>query len=95
MGTSSFEARRKPLVGVSIEVPRRNESFGRSDDESGTESPASQMFKSPGSRILSLKRILSRGLSSPSGTAAPTSCGPVNIESTDIENQQVQAHTPR
>ncbi|KAK6930204.1 Zinc finger, RING-type [Dillenia turbinata] len=56
--TVSFRGKRKP--GVSVDVPRRNKSFSLSDDESGLTSPASQSFKSPGNRMLSLKRILSR-----------------------------------
>ncbi|PON62008.1 43kDa postsynaptic protein [Parasponia andersonii] len=79
VASSSFGGRRKPfeLVGVSIEVPRRNESFGRLEDESGCNSPAGQTtsFRSPMSRMLSFKRILSRerraGGLSPSGHSQP------------------------
>ncbi|KAG6664253.1 RING-H2 finger protein ATL2 [Carya illinoinensis] len=73
--SSSTVARRKPmeLVGVSIEVPRRNVSFG---DESN--SPASQRgFKSPLSRMLSLKRILGRdkrASESPTSANAASCC---------------------
>ncbi|KDP27831.1 hypothetical protein JCGZ_18911 [Jatropha curcas] len=70
--TSSFGGRRKPaeLLGVTIEVPRRNGNF---EDESAIESPA---YRSPMSRMLSFRRILSRerrGNVSPS--VNPTSCG--------------------
>nr|DAD25723.1 TPA_asm: hypothetical protein HUJ06_027190 [Nelumbo nucifera] len=61
--STSLGSRRKPLelAGVSIEVPRRkNEGFRGVDEEVGLGSPTGQGFKSPGSRILSLKRILSR-----------------------------------
>ncbi|XP_040986793.1 RING-H2 finger protein ATL2-like [Juglans microcarpa x Juglans regia] len=84
--SSSIASRRKPVefVGVSIEVPSRNESF-RDDSMSG--SPASQGgFRSPMSRMLSLKRILSRDKRasvSPS-TGNAVSCSSV-IES-DIEH---------
>lgn len=71
--TSSFGGMRKPqeLVGVSIEVPRRTEF----EDESGRESPASQ-YRSPMSRMLSFRRILSRdrrGSLSPSAASCPAS----------------------
>ncbi|KAF7834530.1 RING-H2 finger protein ATL2 [Senna tora] len=46
------------LVGVTVEVPRRSEIFG---DESSCESPSTQSsFRSPMSRMLSFKRMLSR-----------------------------------
>ncbi|CAK7333336.1 unnamed protein product [Dovyalis caffra] len=75
--TSSFNGRRKPveLIDVSIEVPRRNENF---EDGSSTESPsASHAFRSPRSRMLSFKRMLSRerrGTVSPN-LANRVSCG--------------------
>ncbi|CAK9138957.1 unnamed protein product [Ilex paraguariensis] len=55
--STSMESRRKvkDMVGVTIEVPRRNQS----GDELGLSSPASQGFKSPGARLFSLKRIIS------------------------------------
>ncbi|KAF8394598.1 hypothetical protein HHK36_020812 [Tetracentron sinense] len=67
--SSSLGPRRKPLemVGISIEVPRRNEDFRSLEEEQrlggspgvqGFKSPGVQGFKSPGSRMLSLKRIL-------------------------------------
>ncbi|XP_065863695.1 RING-H2 finger protein ATL2 [Euphorbia lathyris] len=54
--TSSFGGRRKPteLVGVTIEIPRRNGVF---ENESVSESP---VYRSPMSRMLSFRRILSR-----------------------------------
>ncbi|KAJ7980297.1 RING-H2 finger protein [Quillaja saponaria] len=80
--SSSIGSRRKAsaLVGVTVEVPRRNESFGRSEEESGRDSPAGQSpFKSPMSRMLSFKRILSRDRKanlSPSGNMV--GCSSVN-----------------
>ena len=74
------------LAGVSIEVPRRNENFGLSGDES-QESPATQVAKSPGSRLLSLKRILSRdrkSMLSPTSAAAATG-GVCSGNSTEFE----------
>ena len=77
IASSSFGARRKPfeLVGVSIEVPRRNESFGRGEEDSPSGQTSS--FRSPMSRMLSFKRILSRdkrgsGMMSPSGNSTPS-----------------------
>lgn len=83
VGSSSGWGRRKPgeLAGVSIEVPRRNENLGASEEEWLGESPASQVQKSPGSRILSLKRILSRDRKS---MLSPTSVGGGSMEA-DIE----------
>ncbi|KAL6293118.1 hypothetical protein ACE6H2_001260 [Prunus campanulata] len=66
--TTSSGSRRKPL---DIVVPRRNESFGRGEDSGRGDSPASQAFRSPMSRMLSFTRMLSRdrrnGGASPSG----------------------------
>lgn len=99
VGSSSVGSRRKSseLAGVSIEVPRRNENFGLSEDESLLESPATRVQKSPGSRILSLKRILSRDRKSMlSPTSVPgVSCGSVTEFEADIERgtedtQQIQ-----
>ncbi|XP_060959732.1 RING-H2 finger protein ATL2 [Cannabis sativa] len=99
MGSSSFGARRKPfeLVGVSIEVPRRNESFGRIEEESSYTSPSGQTssFRSPMSRMLSFKRILSRdkrgsGMMSPSGSGTPTGYSAVN--ELDIERGKDVTH---
>lgn len=77
--SSSFGGRRKglDLVGVSIEVPRRSQSFSfTNSDESGPSRSPSQGFKSPTSRLLSLRRILSREKKSPlaSPSASGTSC---------------------
>ncbi|KAF9677979.1 hypothetical protein SADUNF_Sadunf08G0164300 [Salix dunnii] len=75
--TSSFRGGRKPveLIGVTIDVPRRNGYF---EDESNTDSPsANQSFRSPMSRMLSFKRMLSwekRGTGSPT-MANSVSCG--------------------
>ncbi|KAB1213952.1 RING-H2 finger protein ATL2 [Morella rubra] len=87
--SSSIAARRKPM-GVSIEIPRRNESFR---DESASDSPASQGgFKSPMSRMLSFKRILSRdrraGVSPSSGTAV--GCSSVMESDVECGNDQTR-----
>lgn len=81
--SSSDGFKRKPssLVGMTVEVPRRNESFR---DESGCESPSAQSsFRSPVSRMLSFKRMLSRdrkaNLSPSSGSAAGCSSA-IHIE---------------
>ncbi|KAL6190944.1 hypothetical protein ACLB2K_037338 [Fragaria x ananassa] len=75
--TSSFGPRRKPM---DIAVPSRHESFGRSE----AESPSGQAFRSPMSRMLSFKRILSRdrrnGGVSPSGNASCSSVTELDIE---------------
>ncbi|KAL2534654.1 RING-H2 finger protein ATL2 [Abeliophyllum distichum] len=100
--TESLGARRKGLdmVGVRIEVPRRNEF----DRELRLSSPASQGFKSPGARLLSLRRLLSMNKKSPIGTpgGSGTSCGPVGATELDLENGRVDftqestpVHTPR
>ncbi|XP_050371834.1 RING-H2 finger protein ATL2-like [Argentina anserina] len=74
---TSFGARRKPM---DIAVPSRHESFGRSV----AESPSGQAFRSPMSRMLSFKRILSRdrrsGGVSPSGNASCSSVAELDIE---------------
>ncbi|XP_020227368.1 RING-H2 finger protein ATL2 [Cajanus cajan] len=66
-GSSSVGERRKPsLVGVSVEVPPRDES-------SGFDSPSTQSaFRSPMSRMLSFTRMLSRERK---GGVSPSSCG--------------------
>ncbi|XP_044484991.1 RING-H2 finger protein ATL2-like [Mangifera indica] len=85
MGTSSFEDKGKPreVVNVSIEVPTRNYNEGFETESTGCDSLSSQSqsqiqssFRSPVSRMLSFKRILSRERSrnlSPSGNSP--SCG--------------------
>ncbi|XP_019189456.1 PREDICTED: RING-H2 finger protein ATL2 [Ipomoea nil] len=67
--TSSLGSRRKgvDLTGVRVEVPARNEL----DPEFSLSSPASCGFRSPGSRLLSLKRILSMNKRTPSGPSTP------------------------
>ncbi|KAK7329468.1 hypothetical protein VNO77_23637 [Canavalia gladiata] len=70
--SSSVGLRRKPsLVGVTVEVPPRNETFR---DETGCDSPSTQSssFRSPMSRMLSFKRILSR---EKKGSVSPSSRG--------------------
>ncbi|OAY27726.1 RING-H2 finger protein ATL2 [Manihot esculenta] len=80
--TSAFMGRRKPaeLVGVTIDVPRRNGNF---EDESGTESTA---YRSPMSRMLSFRRILSRERRENMSPCAgnPTSCGG-SVSESDLE----------
>lgn len=75
--TSSFGPRRKPM---NIAVPSRSESFGRPE----AESPSGQAFRSPMSRMLSLKRILSRDRKndgvSPSGNGSCSSVAELDIE---------------
>ncbi|CAK9145600.1 unnamed protein product [Ilex paraguariensis] len=78
--STSLEDRGKGLVdtvGVTIEVPRRTESR----DELGLSSPSSQGYRSPGSRLLSLKRMLSMNKKAPDTS---TSCASVRTE-LDIE----------
>ncbi|KAL2464158.1 RING-H2 finger protein ATL2 [Forsythia ovata] len=98
---ASLGARRKGLdmVGVRIEVPRRNEF----DHEIRLSSPASQGFRSPGARLLSLKRLLSMNKKSPIGTPCGpgSSCGPVGATELDLENgrddftqESTRVHTP-
>ncbi|XP_057547449.1 RING-H2 finger protein ATL2 [Amaranthus tricolor] len=99
--SSSVGGRRKgmDMVGVSIEVPRRSQSFcfpAPNSDESGpSRSPSG--FKSPTSRILSFKRILSREkkspLPSPSSCAAGSSYREFDIESGRVESSS-QILTP-
>uniref|UniRef100_A0A5B7BP61 RING-type E3 ubiquitin transferase n=1 Tax=Davidia involucrata TaxID=16924 RepID=A0A5B7BP61_DAVIN len=99
--SSSLGSRRKALdrVGVTIEIPRRNES----DDELGLSSPASQGFRSPGTRLLSLKRILSFNRKSAAvspSSGIGTSCGygatELDIErGRDESTPQTRAQTPR
>ncbi|OAY56043.1 RING-H2 finger protein ATL2 [Manihot esculenta] len=81
--TSSFGGRRKPaeMLGVTIEVPRRNVNF---EDEAVTESPA---YRSPMSRMLSFRRILSRERR---GNASPCSVNQASyggsVSESDLEN---------
>lgn len=99
--SSSLVGRRKglDLVGVSIEVPRRSQSFcfpGSNSDECGPSRSPGHGFKSPTSRILSLKRILSREKRSP--LPSPSGAGSSRFE-LDIESGRVdsasQVLTPR
>ena len=89
--SSSVGHRRKAfeLNSVTIEVPRR----GESEDEIGPSSPATH-FKSPASRLQSLKRILSM---TRKGAAVSPSSGigtsELDIESRRSESTRVQ--TPR
>jgi hypothetical protein len=74
---SSSGGARKPVefAGVSVEIPRRNESFR--DEYSLSDSPASQGgFRSPMSRMLSFTRILSRDRRS---SVSPTSANVVGV----------------
>ncbi|KAF9604040.1 hypothetical protein IFM89_001400 [Coptis chinensis] len=83
------------LAGVvSIEVPRRNESFKNLEEGSPL---GSQVFKSPGGRIRSFKRILSRDRKQPS---TPMSCCSsaaaieIDLERGENEEQAQQASSP-
>ncbi|OWM74052.1 RING-H2 finger protein ATL2 [Punica granatum] len=82
-GPSSSRRKPQELVGVSIEVPRRTEF----DDESSCDSSASQ-YRSPMSRMLSFRRILSRdrrGSVSPSAA----SCAAADL---DLERGREETH---
>ncbi|KAA8527430.1 hypothetical protein F0562_034855 [Nyssa sinensis] len=94
--SSSLGARRK---GLDIQIPRTNEL----EYEFRLSSPASQGFRSPGSRLLSLKRILSmnrRSAAVSPSSGIGTSCEYGAIE-LDIEQgrgestPQTRAQTPR
>ncbi|CAL5415469.1 unnamed protein product [Camellia sinensis] len=96
MGSSSTSlGDRRKVVGVEIEVPRRTES----EDELGPSSPASQGWKSPATRLLSLKRIIGMNRK---GSAVSPSSGMVGT-SEDIEcggrdeltQQRSRVQTPR
>lgn len=103
-GSSSRETsladRRKglDLRGVKIEVPRRTESV----DELRPSSPASYGFMSPGSRLQSLRRILSMGkkpvLASPSseiGTSwMNTTESDIELGITEDVRKQAREQTP-
>ncbi|GAB4843637.1 hypothetical protein Ancab_013602 [Ancistrocladus abbreviatus] len=98
VGSPSIWARRKKVefVGVEIEVPRMSESLNNLGGELGLGSP----FKSPTSRILSLKRILSREkrpLPSPSGigTSCAAQLGEFDIEQGRVETHSSRTQTPR
>ncbi|KAG9154596.1 hypothetical protein Leryth_017349 [Lithospermum erythrorhizon] len=65
---------------VRIEIPRRTEL----ENEVSLSSPASQSFRSPGSRLLSIKRILSMNKKSPAGPE--TTNGELFNSSVDLEN---------
>ncbi|GFZ09029.1 similar to TOXICOS EN LEVADURA 2 [Actinidia rufa] len=89
--SSSVGHRRKAfeLNSVTIEVPRR----GESEDEVGPSSPATP-YKSPASRLLSLKRILS--MNRKGATVSPSSgigTSELDIESRTSESTRVL--TPR
>ncbi|KAJ8766463.1 hypothetical protein K2173_022522 [Erythroxylum novogranatense] len=86
--TSSSGGRRKPagFVDFTIEVPRRQPNL---EDESGTESPASQAFRSPVYRMLSFTRILSREIREALSPSAASSggCGGAAV---DIERGETR-----
>lgn len=87
---------------LSIEVPRRNIE-GFEGESTGCESGPSQSYKSPMSRMLSFKRILSRdrrgnGLSSCPSPINAGSCGSITVSEPDIERggdetRQTQANS--
>ena len=77
--SSSIGFIKKPssLLGMTIEVPRRDESFRRDDSESSRDSPSNQSpFRSPISRMLSFTRILNR-----ERKASPSDGGTVDCSS--------------
>ncbi|PIA61295.1 hypothetical protein AQUCO_00300673v1 [Aquilegia coerulea] len=86
----SVGSRRKVGMGVSIEVPRRNENL-KSLEEEIQSSPRTPTFKSPGGRILSFRRMLSRERR----PSTPTStCSFPDLErGGEIEEQQI-VHQP-
>lgn len=102
--SSSGGSRLKDFAGVSIEIPRRNESFR----DEFSDSPTIQGgFRSPMSRMLSFTRILSRdrrsSMSSPTvgnvevscaggttTTTTTTSTGSVNESDVERETRQTQ-----
>ncbi|XVF66191.1 hypothetical protein PTKIN_Ptkin10aG0015600 [Pterospermum kingtungense] len=85
-GTSAIGSGRK----LSIEVPARNIE-GFEGESSGCDSGPSQTYRSPMSRMLSFKRILSRDRRGSSGGSAclspinAGSCGPITVSESDIE----------
>ncbi|CAN0855702.1 RING-H2 finger protein ATL2 [Linum grandiflorum] len=96
-GPSTSEMR-KPMrdLDVRIDVPRRNGNFG--EEPSSAESPASQGFRSPMSRMLSFTRILNRewrGNNSPR-SPIPTSCGGTSAseEGMDLERGKEEETRP-
>lgn len=102
-GSTSIPDRKKDLdpVGLTAEVPGRNELEG----ESRVNSPATQVSRSAGTRMMSLKRMLSMNRkAAPAGSASEgigTSCGSAVTES-DLElgkdestTVETRAHTPK
>ncbi|XP_022741340.1 RING-H2 finger protein ATL2-like [Durio zibethinus] len=84
-GTSAVAYRRK----LSIEVPRRN-TEGFEGESSGCDSGPSQSYKSPMSRMLSFKRILSRDRRGNGASSCPSpinagNCGSISVSESDIE----------
>ncbi|XVE65587.1 hypothetical protein DITRI_Ditri08aG0012100 [Diplodiscus trichospermus] len=83
-GTSAVRSGRK----LSIDVPTRN-TGGFEGESSGCDSgPISQSYKSPMSRMLSFKRILSRRGSGASPCPSPINeggCGSITVSELDIE----------
>ncbi|KAL3505700.1 hypothetical protein ACH5RR_031082 [Cinchona calisaya] len=99
--TASLGSRRKrlDLTAVRIEVPVRSEL----ESELQMSSPASRGFRSPGTRLLTLKRILSMGRKTPTGTSSTTPCGAgtsCNSAATELDlesgpNELTRPLTPR
>ncbi|KAK0607196.1 hypothetical protein LWI29_011071 [Acer saccharum] len=87
---SCGDRRRKPreLMSVSVELPTRNYNEGFDNESTGCDSASSQhqtpsSFRSPVTRMLSFKRIMSRerrGNSSPSGIVESCSAAEADIE---------------
>ncbi|CAN1281197.1 RING-H2 finger protein ATL2 [Linum perenne] len=87
VGPSTSAESRKPMrdLDVKIEIPRRNGNFG--EGTSSADSPVSQGFRSPMSRMLSFTRIL-RGNNSSNlspRSPIPTSCGGTSASEEGID----------
>lgn len=99
-GSSSLGVRRKGMdfAAVRIDIPMRSES----ENELTLSSPAStQGYRSPGARLLSLKRILSMGRKTPSTpptgatTATPRGASCSEVESNRGTTELTRMLTPR
>ncbi|XP_074307223.1 RING-H2 finger protein ATL2-like [Silene latifolia] len=94
VGSLSFGGRRKAVdfVGVTIEVPRRCQSFSfiNSDESGSSRSPSQGGFRSP----LSLKRIFSRERKSPLPSPSQSQSQSTSRVEFDIESGRVEPVTP-
>lgn len=80
-GSSSGLAERRKGLDVRIEVPRRNEF----DNESRPGSPIAHEFRSPGARLLSLRRILSMNRRTTAISPSPSAETPYRRSESDME----------